>query len=251
MFQDDTLGALRSLETVYRVGQILANEGNLQKRMLGLSLCRGAIQDFKFVLQSLPDKKTDISAFLATLSKLGRLESPERDEFFYEGEMPLLLTQFKETGDPLYPMIQGDEPLENKLAVDAAFRTLLVGGSAESYLLQNGSYPTNLAELDLPEGNRFSTDPFAEDTLRSTPTLQGGFAVYSVGPDLKDDAALVPYSPSNGTKSTGDIALTLTNEKRVSLSARRRSCNRQWRIFSRTSRTAFPETLSVGMGTCR
>ncbi|MCE5231468.1 hypothetical protein LLG95_17970 [bacterium] len=75
-----------------------------------------------------------------------------------------------------------------------------------------------LANLDLAALDRIlnptappqtlRADPFATAPLRSiaesTTTL-----IYSIGPDLKDDRAALPYDPTNGTLTPGDIILRL------------------------------------------
>jgi len=65
-------------------------------------------------------------------------------------------------------------------------------------------FPAQLDAAELPE------DPFAKgEKLRYVSNGNGGAVVYSLGPDQKDDRALIPYDPTNGTVSAGDILVRI------------------------------------------
>ena len=65
-------------------------------------------------------------------------------------------------------------------------------------------FPAQMDAAELPE------DPFAKgQKLRYVSNGNDGAVVYSVGPDQKDDRALIPYDPTNGAASPGDISVRI------------------------------------------
>jgi len=63
------------------------------------------------------------------------------------------------------------------------------------------------AQMDATE---FPEDPFAKgQKLRYVSNGNEGALVYSIGPDQKDDHAAIPYDPTNGTSSPGDISIRI------------------------------------------
>jgi len=56
-------------------------------------------------------------------------------------------------------------------------------------------------------------DVFAEGPLRFVESATAGFTAYSVGPDGDDDRGSLHYSPTNGTKSDGDLLLNIPPQR--------------------------------------
>lgn len=76
------------------------------------------------------------------------------------------------------------------------------------YQLKENKLPNKLLELVptyLPE---MPKDIFGTGFVQSIKT-QDGFTVYSLGPNQKDDDGRLRYDPTNGTFSSGDIALQI------------------------------------------
>jgi hypothetical protein len=71
------------------------------------------------------------------------------------------------------------------------------------YAIEHGAAPKSLAALTPEPLAKLPVDPFAPKG--ATFNLSSGGAIYSIGPDGRNDAARVAYDPTNGVVSPGDI----------------------------------------------
>jgi len=83
----------------------------------------------------------------------------------------------------------------------------------EAYYIDNNRYPDILQELISPvsylsEAPKDYLSQNSRDPLQYIVTPSGdSYVLYSVGPDGKDGLGVVPYDPTNGTTSPGDMII--------------------------------------------
>ncbi len=97
----------------------------------------------------------------------------------------------------------------------AKMAALRSGAASWHHYLVSGRFPTageNPGEL-MPGG--IDADPFGKRLQMAE--IEGGLAIYSVGPDRKDNRASVEYDPTNGTVSGGDIRVRLFRDRKYPL----------------------------------
>ncbi|MEJ5252631.1 MAG: hypothetical protein HPY54_10615 [Chthonomonadetes bacterium] len=83
----------------------------------------------------------------------------------------------------------------------ARTRLLACAAAVRAYRLKNGTYPSTLQEAGVADLNN---DPFTGEQFVYKPA-EGGFLLYSVGEDGRDDGGW--RAPENVTKTGGDVAL--------------------------------------------
>ena len=107
----------------------------------------------------------------------------------------------------------GDEEINKRVnQVNADLRSLHT--ALEAYKVDYNDYPVKFPSLTTPIAylTKIFEDPFIEGgawmKMAFTPDYKAIY-IYSVGPDGIDQKGLVPYDPSNGTLSSGDIMRTI------------------------------------------
>lgn len=117
--------------------------------------------------------------------------------------------RLQEMKKDLHPVIQGLNLsyLEAKVRlITAATNNRLIRAMAalQLYYNDNKSYPDSLSELSPSYISTIPKDYFSEaDFLYGS--NGSDFYLYSVGPDMRNDAGRITYDPTNGTISSGDI----------------------------------------------
>ena len=113
-------------------------------------------------------------------------------------------------GVPIYDVVNG-ESHPKQLIPKAASRYvtatakqlgLMLSCALEAYRLEHGAYPKSLTEL-VTGGylRKLPTDPFTTDKPFIYNPTDGGYLLYSIGPDMKDDGG----APLNRRSQKGDI----------------------------------------------
>jgi tetratricopeptide (TPR) repeat protein len=83
-------------------------------------------------------------------------------------------------------------------------RLAQIDAAIQLYHREKKQWPKSLNDLKPNYLPKVPLDPFMNQPFKITQDETGMFA-YSVGPDFKNDSAKVPYDPTNGTTSLGDI----------------------------------------------
>jgi hypothetical protein len=89
-------------------------------------------------------------------------------------------------------------------ATVARFHLLRTTIALERYRKKRMEYPQRLVELVPKYTDRVAIDPFSGRALRYYPK-GGKYLLFSVGPDLTSHSGTIPYNPTNGLSSRGDI----------------------------------------------
>lgn len=107
-----------------------------------------------------------------------------------------------------------DEKLKNKFySLIERFREIIV--FMEIYFSEHGFYPDELSKVFAIPNTKSINDTFSSDTLHyNLGDLK--VTIWSNGPDGDNDNAAIPYDPTNGTLSNGDIILQkITVERKL------------------------------------
>ncbi|HNY28767.1 MAG TPA: type II secretion system protein GspG [Candidatus Sumerlaeota bacterium] len=96
------------------------------------------------------------------------------------------------------------------------FKALQV--ALETYSIDHNNYPEKLDDLVKPIAyiRALPTDPFSPDksAYHYRAEKEGGYTLWSVGPDQKDDNAQTKFDPSGDPKAKGDIVFTPPAKKK-------------------------------------
>jgi hypothetical protein len=138
----------------------------------------------------------------------------------FDGENSPLFNQM--TGEGMFSA-NHQEVFTRQKTSDTKFQLLRAATAARYHQMTKGAWPRSAAEfaplLDqgLPKDVFVTTTTLSpgavQDALRFT-RLADGFAVYSVGPDERDNGATLDYDPTNGTLSAGDLAIRIPKERK-------------------------------------
>jgi hypothetical protein len=106
----------------------------------------------------------------------------------------------------LTPHASGRWPIFNN--AEAAHRLSILAVAMEKHRLIHGTYPDNLAALDIEEGYDTRIDPFTGKPMKISVNDAGRKMLYSLGPDMKDDGGRELIQKSDAAYD-GDIAIIL------------------------------------------
>ncbi|MFH1739885.1 MAG: hypothetical protein ABIH23_12815 [bacterium] len=98
-----------------------------------------------------------------------------------------------------------------------------LASSLQNYRREFGTFPSNLLEFSQrPQYSKESMlDPYGKDNALFGYTLveegdEQQAVLYTVGLDRIDDNGIIPYRPSNGLRSRGDIVIRITDDEILS-----------------------------------
>jgi hypothetical protein len=104
----------------------------------------------------------------------------------------------------------------NLKAVKQEFRSLRV--ALETYFIDKNQYPEKLDDLLKPVAYRHAipADPFSPDQspYHYRAEKEGGYTLWSVGPDQKDDDAQLKLDDASDAKSEGDLVFSEPGKKK-------------------------------------
>jgi hypothetical protein len=125
-------------------------------------------------------------------------------------EKESLLDRYKNSlSDPFLFEISESNFKESSMRADLAlnkFDLLRLETARKLYRLEKGKAPASDAELVPAYLPKLPVDRFSTDKKASFKDVTG--VPYSIGPDAKDNGNVIAYDPTNGTFSTGDVALS-------------------------------------------
>ena len=217
MIRGQRAESLDLLAASYRMGQSLNADGGLISRLIGIAI--RAISNAGLVAYALNACETpeEIKECWAMLERLRLTPGQEGESHLFDGENSALFSQ----------MVGGGRFSENYLEAftrqkvsDTKFQLLRAATAARYHQMTQGDWPRSAAEFAPLLGAGLPKDDFATSTsqraaqgaLRFT-RLADAFAVYSVGPDERDDGATLDYDPTNGTISAGDLAIRIPKDR--------------------------------------
>lgn len=185
----------------YRAGQLYQHDyvrGGVQS-LIGIALRGITIGTLQTQAANAVQTPEEATALWQDLELLNRHERPTEDARHF----PVGDTRRRQFDDELRVRDQ---------VASARFQLVRLTLAARWYQMSTGYPPSATTQLRPMYPAGLPVDPFT-----SLPLLLASdrtvVALYSTGPDLSDDRAEVLYDPTNGTISTGDIAVRLPVER--------------------------------------
>jgi len=136
-------------------------------------------------------------------------------------ESDYTIGSLKASSPPLGPVSaiairEGSDAPEDLKSEDSVRRTVgraqadmrAMATALEAYHVDYSEYPKTLSVLTTPVAyiTRVMTDPFSTSgAVYQYENPKQDWILWSVGPDRTDDRAKIPFDPTNGTLSKGDI----------------------------------------------
>lgn len=220
LLQGDTRSSLGMLTGVYWLGQSLNTSDVLVGRLLGIAARAIAIGGLEQHVLDGCETSAELRTAWDALERLAHLPGQETGASILDREYGLVVAHMKILHREFIGNIAKDVffPRASEHAIrhrvcDAKFDVLRTAVAARYRLLTAGAFPGSPAEFGplLPGG------PLADCFATSAPlrflSKPDGFHIYSVGPDGRDDKAAIPYDPTNGTTSRGDLAVRIPRER--------------------------------------
>jgi hypothetical protein len=210
LFEGDTQRSQELLTGLYWQGQSLNAGDVLIQKLIGVALRSMSIGALQLHALDGCRRPEELKVLSDALERLAKMPGQETAASTLDGELSPLVAHMKLSGFAYAAF--GDVGTRQK-AADAGFAILRTAVAARYHLLTVGAFPSTPAEFGplLPEGPL--ADCFATSGSLRFRSLPEECFVYSIGPDARDDAAMVRYDPTNGTVSSGDIFLRVPRER--------------------------------------
>jgi hypothetical protein len=203
MIKGDYQRALHLLTLTYRLGQIYRGNPNMISNLVGIAvwvITESGMELYILNACKIPD---DAREFFMNLEELRKKDQELHYDDYLEHENPISAFFAPES------LVNLGEEVKTRWNVGEAKANLLLCAAAARYrLLKTGEFPASSAEFAPLLETGLPEDPFIKEPIHFIKTMDS-FFLYSVGPDQKDDSAVFPYDPTNGTISAGDIFIEI------------------------------------------
>lgn len=202
--------SLDLLAALYQQGNMMSSDGILIQRLIGIAICFIAKAGLDLSVLNACESVEDLDYALELFDRIARSATRENEILFFMDEMqgPIVFMSNVEGK-------AGINFLEAWIRYQVAqmhFSVSRTALAAKRRFKEHGSYPATSEEYlpYLPEG--IPEDWFGKDSesLKFTDPISDPYAVYSLGPDELDSGGRIQYSPTNGTKSVGDLIVEVS-----------------------------------------
>jgi hypothetical protein len=191
--------AIEDARRVLQMGQHL-NHGPLLMRLLGIKIEKMGIEAFLELVQSLrtPDEADKVMAVL-------KEHLDHQDPYDY-----LSLVSYERVEWPnVQKTFHTEAALRARVDLAPLWMLRAAVASKKYYLTNNRQWPASITMLVPDYLKEAPIDPFGREPLNIYLFPSGGFRLYSIGPDRRDDKGDIPYDPARGLNSTGDILIDI------------------------------------------
>ena len=196
-FENRFKDGLKGAQQVLQMGHHMI-QGPLSLRLLGFNLEKMGIETFRELICSLatPEEADDVMKVLKVYLK----NLPPHDY--------LSLVSFERVEWPNVEKTVYTEAAVLARVNLAQITMLPIAAGAKKYFLIHKQWPASLSMLVPQYLEESSPDPFGKEsfTIFFHPA---GFRIYSLGPDRIDNKGNLPYNPTNGINSAGDILMDI------------------------------------------
>jgi hypothetical protein len=209
LFKGDRAQSLETLAGSYWMGGSQNSGETPTERLIGVAVRTIAAAGLEMHSLNGCETAEDLKAAWDMLEHLANLPGQETDSSWRDVITPIV-GEMKLSG-PGAPNFQEFE-IRQKVS-DVRFAVVRTAVAARYHLLTAGAFSKSPAEFGplLPDGPL--GDCFATSAPLHFVAKPDGFHIYSVGPDGRDDAGAIPYDPTNGTMSRGDLAVRVPRER--------------------------------------
>jgi hypothetical protein len=213
LFEGKEQESLDLLVGLYQQGNMMSSDGILIQRLIGIAIRGIANWGFNLVIQNACESAEDLDYAFNLFDRIARSATPENSITFFMDEMsgPQVFME-----DPRYRGIPFLEAWIRYQVTQMSFSVSRMALAAKRHFKEDGRYPATSEDylLHLPDGiplDRFGKD---SDPLRFTNPNLDPYIVYSLGPDELDSGGRIQYSPTNGTKSVGDLIVEVSENRK-------------------------------------
>ncbi len=216
--------ALRLQAGACWLGQMMQRDGTLIQCLVGTAVRRIGLEGLQTYAFNACETDGDFRELWRHLERFAAAPVPhaEAELFAGEGWLGLKLDELNAGPTP-------GEAAKRVLVTKAQLELLRMATAARHRLVTQGDFPNPLSRPFSPLLEQIPDDPFtrpetvANDAKTSTSAplrhaVRPGdetFVCWSVGPDGLDDAAGIPYDPTNGTLSAGDLFVVVPREREI------------------------------------
>jgi hypothetical protein len=211
LFQGRHRESLELLASIYRIGQSFNSTGALISRLIGMAVRSITSSGLELYVLNACENPEEFDEFITMLERLNNTPGQEGVDSLFDGEFPYLTGQMKYISGPIPNYIEAETRHQ---VSDMKFQILFMAAAAKYHYVKTGKFPASDKDFNkyLPSG--IPEDVFeTASSIKYTGLTNNHFAVYSFGPDKKDNAALLRYDPTNGTMSDGDIYIDIAPER--------------------------------------
>lgn len=205
--------SLEVLRVIHAHGSSLNSSNGLIGKLIGMAVRSFAIEGMKIYALNACWIDSEQKDFMELLNQIHTImQENYRDKIWFYTYSSLINIEISKCTGRLLPNFH-EATIRNNVT-DIKFQNLRVGASAKFHLLQTGEFPSKDEDF-----RAYLNDGIPEDLFNKTKPLKyfmkdnDTFAVYSYGPDHKDDLASIVYDPTNGTFSNGDIFLDVPRRR--------------------------------------
>ena len=204
--------SLKLLAGLYKQGLMMSEEGYLTQQLIGIAIRLIAASGLHVLILNACQSTEELLEAWQVLEKFDQAVADKKFGIdVLEGGYPLLDTYMKVTGGEIFDTSR--QAITRHKVTETNLQLLRTAVAAAHRFVMTGDFPSSASEFAplLPSG--LPADPFSGRSIRYTSERVEPFAVYSVGPDEKDNLAGHRYAPTNGTLSSGDIFVRLPKER--------------------------------------
>lgn len=214
LFQGHPRESIELLAGLYQQGNMLSADGILIQRLIGIAIRLIANWGLDLVFLNACDTEEDFDYALAVLDRIAKSATPETYTSLLSDEWGVPRIYMERSGGK--GSINFLDAWIRYRVANTRFATTRMAVAATRHYIEHGRYPGSSDGYlpYLPDGvpqDMFGKPP---EPLRFTEGDSDPYLVYSVGPDDRDDRGLTQYSPTNGTKSVGDLVVEVTKNRK-------------------------------------
>ncbi len=211
LFKGKNIESIETLAGLYHQGQILNASGWVIQRLIGIAIHLIAYDGLKFAILNAIHTEEEALRAKEIIDQLENLEGKETGETLLRDEWMAPVRYMDPASGGLLP-----NTLELKIRhrVGQAYLQLLrVVMAIKLHMIRTDAFPRDKNSIEQILGTPFPSDPFGEGGISMVQPSPETLMVYSIGPNEIDEGGDIPYAPTNGTKSIGDIVVNIPTQR--------------------------------------
>jgi len=213
LFEGKREESLELLGGLYRLGQMMTADGALIQRLIGIAIQNTDTEAMGLFVLNACETPEEFARCWEIRDRLHRVPGQETGESLLDGEWMVPVSLMKKTSGRGSSAYDIGEILTRFRVSEIHFQLVRSAAAAKAQSLLSREFPRSAEYFApyLPGGP--PKDAFSDGPLRFTDPSEEPYTIYSVGPDEKDDGGTIDYSPTNGTRSVGDIVIRIPRER--------------------------------------
>jgi hypothetical protein len=214
LLQGETKESLELLAALYQHGNMLSGDGWLIERLIGIAIRLIANSGLELAILNACETTEDLDYALDLFDRIARSATHEPENSLLKEELGAPRMYMESVGGRT-SMNFLEAQIRYKVS-NMQFEVTRMALAAKRHFFEHGRYPASA------DGYRpYLSDGIPQDwfgnppgPVRFTSPDEDPYITYSLGPDDKDDGGLLKYSPTNGTKSDGDLLVEVSSKRK-------------------------------------